>query len=51
MLRWWPDLSEEERGRLASELAEVDLEEMSSMWRRTCGEDSLQEGEDFTKYY
>jgi len=42
VLRWWPDLSEKERGHLTSELAEVDLEEMSSMWRRTCGEDSLQ---------
>ena len=42
VLRWWPDLSHKERGQLASELAEVDLEEMTSMWRRTCGEDSLQ---------
>ena len=42
VLRWWPDLSPKERGHLASELAEVDLEEMTSMWRRTCGEDSLQ---------
>ena len=27
VLRWWPDLSHKERGQLASELAEVDLEE------------------------
>ena len=40
-MHWWEELSDQEQCHLVSELEEVDLEEMESMWRRTCGEDSV----------
>ena len=40
-MHWWEELSDQEQCHLLSELEEVDLEEMESMWRRTCGEDSV----------